>query len=119
MVALAPPLRGRLLHRGGRWRCTVRSPLRYPLRFDLVLDQVVAQGSATATVTGDIAGHARLEVTPDGRGSRLRLVSSLASKSWLLRVIARLAPPAARFGHDRLLDVAVRQFTRRAFEPPA
>ncbi len=104
---------------GERWRCAVRSPLLYPVRFDVMLEEVVAGRWATARVAGDIAGHARIEVTPDGDGSRLRLVSTLAPEAWLLRAIARLAPPVARFGHDRLLDTAVGQFGARAFGHPA
>ena len=100
---------------GARWRCAVRAPLGYPVRFEVVLSDVVAGRSATATVSGDIAGPARLEVRPaDGGGSRLRLQSTLASKRWLLRAIARLAPPVARFGHDRLLATGVRQFRSEA-----
>jgi hypothetical protein len=101
---------------GARWRCAVRAPLGYPVRFDVVLEEVVAGRSAAAVVSGDIAGSARLDVVAtDGGGSRLRLVSTLTSERWLLRAIARLAPPVARFGHDRLLDMGVRQFRAQAF----
>ena len=99
---------------GARWRCAVRSPLLYPVRFEVVLDEVVGGRSAAATVSGDIGGHARLEVTPVEGGSELRLVSALTAESRLLRAVARLVPPLARFGHDRLLDRGVRQFTARA-----
>ncbi len=103
---------------GARWRCVVRAPLGYPVRFDVILDEVVAGRTAVATVAGDIAGHARLDVVTDadadaGGGSRLHLQSTLASERWLLRIVARVAPPVARFGHDRLLDTGVRQFRRR------
>ncbi|MEA2827840.1 MAG: hypothetical protein QOG43_2279 [Actinomycetota bacterium] len=101
---------------GAHWRCAVRAPLLYRVRFEVVLSDVVAGRSAAAAVTGDIAGHARLDVRPaDDGGSELRLQSTLASRRWLLRAIARLAPPVARFGHDRLLDTGVRQFRQRAF----
>ena len=99
---------------GARWRCAVRAPLGYPVRFDVVLEDVVAGRSAAAVVTGDIAGHARLDMEADGGGSQLRLVSTLTSERWLLRALARLAPPVARFGHDRLLDKGVRQFRSQA-----
>jgi uncharacterized protein YndB with AHSA1/START domain len=99
---------------GARWRCAVRSPLLYRVRFDVVLDEVVVGRSASASVTGDIVGQARLDVTPVEDGSRLRLVSTLSPESRLLRTFARLAPPLARFGHDRLLLVGVRQFRSRA-----
>jgi hypothetical protein len=101
---------------GARWRCAVRAPLGYPVRFEVALSDVVPDRSAVAEVTGDIAGHARLDVRPtDGGGSELRLQSTLTSQRWLLRAIARLAPPVARFGHNRLLSTGVRQFRERAF----
>ena len=100
---------------GARWRCEVRAPLLYRVRFELVLEEVVAGVSAAAAVVGDIAGHARLDVVGTEAGSQLRLRSILASKRWLLRAVARLAPSVARFGHDRLLDTGVRQFRARAF----
>ena len=106
---------------GARWRCAVRAPLGYPVRFEVALSDVVPGRSAVAEVTGDIAGHARLDVRPTdgggggGGGSELRLQATLASKRWMLRAIARLAPPVARFGHNRLLSTGVRQFRERAF----
>ena len=108
---------------GARWRCAVRAPLGYPVRFEVALTDVVPDRSAVAEITGDIAGHARLDIRPTdaggdddgGGGSELRLQSTLASKRWLLRALARLAPPVARFGHDRLLTTGVRQFRTRAF----
>jgi len=103
---------------GARWRCAVRAPLGYPVRFEVVLERVVEGRSAAASVAGDIAGRARLDVEAAGAGSRLHLESTLASERWLLRAIARLAPPVARFGHDRLLDTGVRQFRIRAFPRP-
>ncbi len=107
---------------GAHWTCAVRAPLLYPVRFVVVLEEVVAGRSAAAVVTGDIAGHARLDVVAagvgGGLGSELRLRSTLASRRWLLRAIARLAPPVARFGHDRLLDTGVRQFRKRALAGP-
>jgi hypothetical protein len=105
---------GTMFVEGARWRCAVRSPLLYRVRFVIVLEDVVAGRSASAAVTGDIVGQARLDVTPGTGGSRLRLEATLASESRLLRTIARVAPPLARFGHDRLLSVGVRQFRSRA-----
>jgi hypothetical protein len=110
---------GAAFSEGARWRCVVRSPLRYRVRFDVVLDEVFPGRSATASVTGDIAGHARLDVRADDGGgaddrSRLHLVSRLEPRSRLLRSLSLVAPPVARFGHDRLLRTGVRQFSARA-----
>jgi hypothetical protein len=105
---------GRSFSEGARWRCQLRSPLLYPVRFEVLLDEVVERRWAAATIAGDICGHARLDVTPLGDGSRLRLVSALAPRSRVLRTITRLAPPIAQFGHDRLLDTGVGQFGAQA-----
>jgi len=100
--------------KGARWRCAVRSPLFYPVRFVVVLEEVVEGRSATAAVAGDISGRARLDVSPVEGGSELHLVSTMSPESRLLRALARIAPRVARFGHDRLVDTGVRQFTARA-----
>ena len=102
---------------GARWECAVRSPLLYGVRFGVVLEDVVAGRSASASVDGDIAGRAHLEVTAVEAGSQLHLVSTLTSESVLLRTIARLTPRLALFGHDRLVQIGVRQFQEKAFEP--
>jgi hypothetical protein len=103
---------------GARWRCAVRAPLGYRVRFDVVLSDVVPGRSAGGAGRRANAGRRPLDVRPaDGGGSQLRLQSTLASERWPLRAIARLAPPVARFGHDRLLDTGVRQFRARALHP--
>jgi len=107
---------GHSFSEGTRWGCAIRSPLRYPVRFEIVLEEVVTGRSASASVAGDITGRARLDVTPVEGGSELRLVSTLAPESRLLRTISRLLPPVARLGHDRLIETAMRQFRAGAFE---
>ena len=94
------------------WRCTVKPPLPYAVRFVLALDEVRAPVRIAARVTGDIAGHARLDLTPD-RGSTctLRLRSTLRPVRSTLVVAGLVAGPLARWGHDWVLDTGIRQFT--------
>ena len=106
-------LDGARFEAGAEWTCEVQPPLPYSLRFGLRLEEVEAPRFVTATVHGDITGHAALDVHPVVGGSELRLVSTLAPASTVLRSIARLAPPIVRFGHDWVLDTGLRQFRRR------
>ncbi len=99
---------------GAVWRCAVRPPLPYTMRFTISLDEVVAPSLVAATVHGDIAGTARVEVAADGDGSAVRLRSSLAPSSPLFGIVAGIARPFVRRGHDWVLDTGARQFAGRA-----
>jgi uncharacterized protein YndB with AHSA1/START domain len=108
---------GAALRAGERWQCVVKPPLPYELRFDVLLIEVVDRSLVSARVVGDIAGWAQLTAVDHGSGSQVRLVSELAAASRTLRVIARVARPVARFGHDWVLDTGAGQFRRVALEP--
>src|SRR5690606_25823081 len=64
---------------GERWRCAVKSPLPYTMRFEIHLTEVIDGERAGAELTGDLDGWAELDLTDDGDGCRLRLVSDLAA----------------------------------------
>jgi uncharacterized protein YndB with AHSA1/START domain len=101
------------LRPGGVWRCAVRPPLPYTLRFSILLDEVVQPSLLTATVRGDIAGSARIEVAADGEASAVRLRSTLATGSRAFGILAGIARPLVRRGHDWVLDTGARQFAER------
>jgi uncharacterized protein YndB with AHSA1/START domain len=101
---------------GDVWRCAVRPPLPYTLRFAIHLDEVVPTTLVTARLSGDIAGTARLDVTPEGDGCDVRLTSLLTPSSTAFGLLARLARPIVRRGHDWVLDTGARQFVRLAVE---
>jgi hypothetical protein len=101
---------------GATWSAIVQPPLPYRLRFDLRLGEVEAPRVVTADVTGDIAGSARLEITPSDEGCELHLLSELRPTNAVLRAVAQVAAPVARFGHDWVLDTGLRQFRDRAFD---
>ena len=102
---------------GERWSCVVQPPLPYSLRFSIALAEVVPHELAVATIEGDIVGEARLELTSDDDGCEARLRSRLAPSNSVLRAIAAVAAPVARFGHDWVLDTGLRQFRSRALPP--
>jgi uncharacterized protein YndB with AHSA1/START domain len=95
---------------GDEWRCRVRPPLPYSLRFAIHLDEVVRPKHVAATVVGDIAGHARLDLTPRDDGCAVRLVSVLSPGNRVFAMIATMARPLVRRGHDWVLDNGARQF---------
>jgi hypothetical protein len=101
---------------GATWSAIVQPPLPYRLRFDLHLGEVEAPRVVTAEVTGDIAGSARLEISPSDEGCELHLLSELRPTNAVLRAVAQVAAPVARFGHDWVLDTGLRQFRDRAFD---
>jgi hypothetical protein len=108
-----PWLRGfeaRVLAPGDVWRCTLRPSLPYAIRCDIALREVDRPRRVTAALSGDLSGDARVELWEAAGGTDVRLVSDLAATERTLRIMARLAPPMARWGHDRLLDAAARQF---------
>lgn len=99
---------------GSEWRCAVKPPLPYTLRFTVHLHDVVATRRIAATVSGDIAGAAELDVLARDGGSEVRLVSTLAPSRRAFAVVASMAGPLARRGHDWVLDTGARQFGERA-----
>ena len=101
---------------GDVWRCGVRPPLPYTLRFAIRLDDVVPTSLVTARISGDIAGAARIDIAPDHDGCDVRLRSSLRPSSATFGLLAKLARPIVRRGHDWVLDTGARQFVRLAVE---
>jgi len=99
---------------GQVWTAVVQPPLPYRLRFDLHLEDVAAPHRASARLTGDIEGRASLGIEATAEGSELHIVSDLAPTNAVLRTVAQLAPPVAKFGHEWVLDTGLRQFRDRA-----
>jgi hypothetical protein len=99
----------------------VRPPLPYRLSVRLTLDEVDPGRLVATTVSGDLAGPARLELAPSplpggGEGTEARLVWSLVLRRPALVAIGRVARPAMVWGHDRVVELGVRQFQRRALD---
>lgn len=99
----------RSLEVGEVWRCAVQAPLSYRLHFALLLDEVEEGRSVGATVSGDIVGSARFEISADGSGSILRLVSALSPHAAVLQALTVVARPVAQRSHDWVLRTGIRQ----------
>ena len=99
---------------GDVWTATVQPPLPYRVSFDLHLTEVDAPRVVAADVTGDLEGSARLEVFAVDDGSELHFTSELCPTSSVLRAVARLGSPIARYGHEWVLNTGLDQFRSRA-----
>lgn len=99
---------------GAVWMCLVKPPLPYTVRLVVTLEDVRAPRSVRASVAGDVTGTAELTIVDTEDGCEARLVSDLAPSRGMLRVLAALARPVVRRGHDWVLDTGARQFTQVA-----
>ncbi len=95
---------------GSVWTCVVQPPLPYSLRFTVALDQVLAPSVVHATVAVDVTGTASVALQEEGAGCLAVFNSCLSPHQGVLRMVAALAPPVARYGHDWVLDTGARQF---------
>jgi hypothetical protein len=102
------------LSTGDVWTATVQPPLPYRLTFDLLITEAQAPSVVAVDVTGDLEGSARLEVRGSPIGSELHFTSELTPTNPILRGVAQVAAPIARFGHNWVLDTGLRQFRARA-----
>jgi hypothetical protein len=100
---------------GAVWDCVIQPPLPYVLRFRLTFDHVRPAREIRARVSGDADGRGELHFAGRGRGTQLRVVSNLRPATPMLRAVAAIAWPIARFGHDWILDTGVSQFADRGF----
>ena len=99
---------------GDTWRCVVQPPLPYAIRFRVAIEEVDPHRLVAASVSGDVTGRARLEIGATADGCEARLVSALSPGNGALKLVAALARPLARFGHDWVLDTGATQFAARA-----
>jgi uncharacterized protein YndB with AHSA1/START domain len=106
------------LEAGYEWRCRVRPPLPYTVRFTIVLDEVDAPSTVSARIKGDIIGTARVELSERDGGCEIRLTSALTPRGRVVRIMADVARPLARLGHDWVLDTGARQFASAVQRPP-
>ncbi|HCU93507.1 MAG TPA: hypothetical protein DHU96_12575 [Actinobacteria bacterium] len=68
---------------------------------------------------GDLSGWAALRLEDADDGTRVAVAWSLEMRSAPLRVAARMAYPLMCWGHDRVVDMAVSGFRRRALPDTA
>jgi hypothetical protein len=101
---------------GDAARCVVRAPLPYSLRFTVHVEEVVATSKVVTRVEGDLVGPARLEIEPTDAGCDARLAWLLELRDPVLRPLAALTRPAMQWAHDRVVDVGLAEFRRRAID---
>lgn len=93
---------------------TVIPPVPYRLRLKVALQRCDRPRLLEASVGGDLSGQAVLRLEEAGGGTRVAVAWSVEMRSAPLRVAARVAYPLLRWGHDRVVDMAVSGFRRRA-----
>ena len=104
------------LHVGDVAACVVRAPLPYSLEFTVRVEEVVPEASVATHVDGDLHGPARLDIIPAGSGCEARLSWELQLRDRVLRPLSSVARPAMRWAHDRVVDVGLAEFRRRAID---
>jgi uncharacterized protein YndB with AHSA1/START domain len=105
------------LEEGSAARCVIRAPLPYSLRFTIEVTRVVPEEWVVTRVHGDLEGPASLELSPDGAGRSIaRLQWELELRDRALRTVAKLGRPAMVWAHDRVVEVGLREFERRALD---
>ena len=93
-------------------------PVPCRLRLDIRLQRCEPPRLIVASVEGDLRGQAVLQLDGADDGTRATLTWSLEMRSAPLRAAARVAYPLMRWGHDRVLDMAVAGFRQRALPAP-
>jgi hypothetical protein len=104
---------GRALAAGERWRCRIKPPLPWSLDLTVEIDHV-GDRDVRATVHGDVAGTAAVAVRAARAGAEITLDSSLRACGGATEALQRLLPDVSRMAHDRVVDRALAQFSRRA-----
>ena len=98
---------------------TVVPPVPWRLRIDIRLQRCDRARSVQASVGGDLSGRALLRMEDADGGTQVAMAWSLEMHSVALRVASRLNYSMMRWGHDRVVDMAVAGFRQRALTAAA
>jgi uncharacterized protein YndB with AHSA1/START domain len=105
------------LEPGSVSRCVIRAPLPYSLEITVEVEDVVPEERVQARVHGDLSGPASFELEANGSsGSSARLRWELELRDRVLRPMAKVARPAMVWAHDRVIEIGLREFERRALD---
>jgi hypothetical protein len=105
---------GDALSTGAQAHVLIQAPLPYQLRCVIHVDEAVPERILRTHVDGDLAGPARLELTPTVDGTEARLEWALELRAPILRSLARVARPAMAWAHDRIVERGLVQFEASA-----
>jgi len=100
------------LRRGTILRGVVAPPVPYRMRIAVTLGQCRRPHRITAMVSGDLVGPASLRLRQEGTGSAADVEWSVEMTQWPMRMACAVAFPMLRWGHDRVVEQAVRGFVR-------
>lgn len=89
-------------------------PVPWRLHLEVRLVQCDRPRLIEADVGGDVRGGAALRLERAAEGTHATAVWSLRMNSAPLRVAARAAHPLMQWGHDRVVEMTVSSFRRRA-----
>lgn len=103
-------LEGDGLRRGSTLHGVVAPPLPYRMRLRIDLEECLRPFRIEAAVSGDLKGPARLLFEGRGDGTRVSASWTLEMMQRPMRMAARVAHPALRWGHDRVVEATVRSF---------
>jgi hypothetical protein len=99
---------------GNVLRATIAPPLPFLMNVVVRLDRCERSTLVDASVDGDLRGRAVLSLQPSGTGTQVGVEWSLAMVRGPVRSAARVAYPVVRWGHDRVVHMAVEAFRRHA-----
>jgi len=99
---------GNVLH------ATVVPPVPQRLRLHIRLETSRRPHAVEARIDGDVRGRAVIRLDPVDGGTRVEAAWSLEMLSRPLRLALVVAYPLMRWGHDRVVEMAVAGFRRNA-----
>ena len=107
---------GDALVAGNVLHATVVPPVPWRLRMNIRLEAALRPHVLEATVAGDVVGTAVIRLESLDDGTEVTAAWSLDMLSRPLRIAAIVAHPLMRWGHDRVVEMAVAGFRRRALD---
>lgn len=92
---------------GNVLRATILPPVPLRVRIQVCFHSCQRLSLTEAGITGDLQGHASLSFDEHNGGTRVRADWTLEPASKSVRLATRVARPLVRWGHDRVVDMAV------------
>jgi uncharacterized protein YndB with AHSA1/START domain len=92
---------------------TIDPPVPFTMRARVTIDACDPPRRILASVGGDIEGSAGLEVGAADPGTRVAIGWDVEMMQRRMRAAARVARPLLQWGHDRVVEAAVRGFRRQ------
>jgi uncharacterized protein YndB with AHSA1/START domain len=91
----------------------VAPPLPYRMRVQVELTRCEKPGIIEALVHRDLEGEASIALCSQGAGTRVEVAWTLEMMQRPMRLADRMAHPALKLGHDRVVENTVAKFRSR------